>query len=170
MALKSINSLATTSIKSWGGVAKASMKTVNWETVNTGWPIITDSRPWGSFATFATTVSQGETITTAISLNLISVEKDASCTATTCYIRTGTSYTGGSLLATATFVWNTATFNLLISAGDYCVYQDSGWASYNSRYFNTSYPQNRTNLNYISAWDSNFSQRLNMENIKTQTP
>lgn len=170
MAIKTINWLAVASVKTFNWLAKASVKTVDGEIVNPGWPIITDSRPGWTFSTFATTVSQGETITTAVALNLISVEKDASCTATTCYIRTWTDYTGGTLLATATFVGNTATFNLLITAGNYCVYQNSGWASYNSRYFNTSYPQNRTNLNYIYAGGGNTSQRLNIENIKTQTP
>lgn len=130
-------------------------------------PVITDSRPAGSPSIFATAASQGETITLSTARTIVSVERISGETGSTCYIRAGTDYTTGILLASTPFVWNVATFYLSLSAGNYTVYTDSGGAVRNQAYFGTSYPQNRTNLNYIYAGWGNTTQRLSIENIKS---
>jgi len=79
---------------------------------------------------------------------LSQIIKSATSTATRALIYADN---GTTLLASASFVWNIATFNQVITNTTfYRVWVDNNWSSYTShRVFAGGYPQNYSNVNYI---------------------
>jgi hypothetical protein len=96
------------------------------------------------------------------------VNKNASCTATKAYLKNDV----GTLLATATFSWNVATFALYVfNANDYFrIELGSDWASYTFRYNNSPwFPKTWTNIIYNTGsldWSNN-SSASNIDSIET---
>lgn len=102
-------------------------------------------------------------------LTVISVDKRPGTTATTCYLYYWTQASPGSLIASTSFVSNTATFNVSISSGNFYMVCDSGGSTYTEEYWNASYPQTKTNVTYVSAWNWNTTQSLALASITTTT-
>jgi hypothetical protein len=103
-------------------------------------------------------------------LNIVSVTKSSTCTATKAYIKTDT---WNTILATATFIWNIATFATPYSfnINDYFrIEADNNWASYTCHYKSSPwFPKTATDIIYntgSSNW-SNYSDALNIDSITT---
>lgn len=85
-------------------------------------------------------------------LYIKTVTKNALCTATTAYIRND----WWTILATATFVWNVATFTpYTVASWTYLrITVDSGWSNWTRNYTNTSWIQTIwLNFDYVSTFD-----------------
>jgi len=117
-----------------------------------------------------TTGARGFRILAEKQLNLISVVKDGSCTATRCILKSD----AGATIATATFSTNTATFtgtNVLTSGAYYRIEADKAGASYTYRGAAASYPYDKTNIQfyYGSVGGNNDSDAWNLASVNTQT-
>lgn len=105
-------------------------------------------------------------------LELNSVTKNASTTATRAILKTDT---WNIIIATATFSWNVATFASTIILDkniNYRIEVDNNWAWRTSKdnvFATPTYPVNLTNINYIwwSKWWSNYAKSPDIETINT---
>lgn len=110
----------------------------------------TDSTGIGLTTNTTSTEYHGFKITTNTACKLITVTKDANCTATTATLANSSKVS----LATASFSGNNATFSYDLTSGTtYYIVANSGGSSYTRRYKGSSYPGdfpvNRTNVNFI---------------------
>lgn len=95
------------------------------------------------------------------------VTKNATTTATTAYLYVWNDVVT-TLVAVVLFSGNDATFNYPMVAGQYyTIACDSGGSSYNSAWWNASYPLNRTNVNITVGLGGNTSQYLAFASVTT---
>ena len=120
---------------------------------------------------FSSTISSSDQRWFILSANrnifLVSITKDASCTATRAIVKTNI----WTVITTATFSWNIATLSSPIPYRIWNTFRiecDNSWASYNSVFY-TSWNSIRTNINY-TTWSINgvdTSQWTNITGITT---
>lgn len=118
--------------------------------------------------TSAQTFATGMIIKANTNRTLSVVNKSATCTATTCYIKNEF----WVVLATAAFSWNVATFYMGIFAWvKYRVEVDSGGASYTATYSAATWPYNNTNINYVSGVSNSLwaDRTLSIDSIATES-
>lgn len=120
--------------------------------------------------TFSTALTTWHDMSCSVSLRLHQVTKRAASASTRCLVYSWTQASPWSLLWTAMFSWNVATFSwCIIPAWNFYIVCDAEWASRNEAYGNVSpaYPQAGTNVTFVSAWNWNTSQILARESLIT---
>lgn len=115
-------------------------------------------------------------ITISSSKRIVSVDKRPGTTATYCYIYSWYEQSPfGTLIASAPFVGDVATFNEDLDPWNYLVVCDRQWSSFAAEYGSKTpaYPQIWTNLTFVNAWvfsgSANTTQILWISSITTQS-
>lgn len=124
--------------------------------IESNWSDVTDTDNLTLSSSWSQTNARWYRIQATKKLKIKAVNKDSMCTATKAYIKT---ISWNTILATATFSWNTATFETPYLVEALASVRVECWkdgASYDEIEWTTAtYPQNRTNINYI-AWSDNW--------------
>lgn len=114
-------------------------------------------------------------ITLGRAKRIVSIDKRPGTTATYCYIYSGFQQSPfGTLIASAPFVGDVATFNVNLDAWNYLVVCDNQWSSFVAEYGSKSpaYPQVWTNITFTNAWvfwgSTNTTQILWISSITAQ--
>ena len=126
------------------------------------WTTVNDSTNISDDSTLSTTDSYWYTFTVAWNTWIARVAKVASCNATRCRLMDSV----WTVLATATFSGDYASFAYILSAGTYKVEADNSWVAYNSRFKTvpTAFPVAGTNIT-LTTWSKNWWADTQWHNI-----